>query len=315
MSKNIRQTLFPLLAALIWGTAFSAQSVASQYVGPLTFNAARNVIAFLALLLLDVASARLVPGRRDMFHLSAAERRQLLAAGAACGIALTLAANMQQLGLSDTSAGKAGFITALYIVIVPVFGLFQKKRPTFLLWISVIIAAAGLYFLCVTGNFTIEPSDFYVLICAFLFALHILVIDHFSGHVDGIQLSCVQFFFAMLLSGAGMLALERPSFHAITQCWLPILYTGFFSSGVGYTLQILAQKDANPTVVSLLLSLESVFAALGGAVLLHERMGGREVIGCVLMLAAILLAQFPAAKGASEKSASTGENPSGPLPQ
>ncbi len=307
MNRNIRQTLFPLLAALIWGTAFSAQSVATAYVGPLTFNAARSLVAFLFLLALDPIVSRLSPGRKTMFQLDAGERRVLLVGGAACGLALALAANMQQLGIAGTSAGKAGFITAMYIVIVPVLGLFQKKRPTPLLWASVAIAVAGLYFLCVNEGFRIERSDFYVLICAFLFSLHILVIDRFSAAVDGIQLSCVQFLVAAVLSGAGMFALEQPSFQALSQCLLPVLYAGFFSSGVGYTLQILAQKDANPTVVSLLLSLESVFAALGGAVLLHERMGSREIVGCVLMLAAVLLAQLPAASGSPRSGAPSRE--------
>jgi len=298
MKRNLRQTLFPLLAALIWGTAFSAQSIASTYIGPLTFNAARNVIAFIALLALDQIAARLSPQRRTMFQLSSGERRRLLIGGAACGVMLTLAVNVQQLGIAGTSAGKAGFITAMYIVLVPLFGLFQKKHPTPLLWCSVGLAAVGLYFLCVTDGFRIEPSDFCILICAVLFSGHILVIDHFSGELDGIQMSCVQFFVAMILSGIGMFALEQPSVHALSQCLLPVLYTGFFSSAVGYTLQILAQKDANPTVVSLLLSLESVFAVLGGAVLLHERMGGREILGCVLMMAAVILAQLPSASGA-----------------
>lgn len=297
MKRTIRQTVFPLLAALIWGTAFSAQSVATTYLGPLTFNAARNVIAFLALLAMDLIAAKLVPGRRNMFQLSSAEKKRLLIGGTACGVALTLACNMQQLGMFGTSAGKAGFITAMYIVIVPLFGLFQRKRPSLLLWVSVALAVVGLYFLCVTEGFSVELSDFFILICAVLYAVHILVIDHFSCELDGIQMSCVQFFVAMLLSGIGTFVLEQPTVQAVSQCLLPILYTGLFSSAVGYTLQILAQKDANPTVVSLLLSLESVFAVLGGAVLLHERMGGREIIGCVLMMAAVILAQLPSAAG------------------
>lgn len=295
MNRNIRQTVFPVLAALIWGLAFSAQSVAAEHMEPFTFNMSRCVVAFVALLLLDVAAARLVPGRQSLFQLPAVKRRRVLTAGACCGAALFLATNMQQLGLGGTSAGKAGFITAMYIVIVPILGLFQKKRPTLLLWTSVGIAVAGLYFLCVTEGFSIVLSDFYVLICAALFAVHIMVIDHFSGEVDGIQMSCLQFLVSGILSCGGMLLLEQPAAESFVICLGPILYTGIFSSGVGYTLQILAQKDANPTVVSLLLSLESVFAALGGALLLHETMGGRELLGCGLMMVAVVLAQLPAA--------------------
>ena len=295
MNRNLRQTVFPLLAALIWGTAFSAQSVAAEHLGPLTFNTARNVIAFLALLCMDLAASRLIPGRRNMFRLSAAEKKQLLSGGAVCGVVLTLAANIQQLGIAGTSAGKAGFITAMYIVIVPLFGLLQKKRPTPLLWASVGIAVAGLYFLCVTDSFRIGVGDFFVLICALLYSVHILVIDHYSAELDGIQMSCLQFFFAMLLSGLGTAIWEQPTATALSLSVVPILYCGLFSSAGGYTLQILAQKDANPTVVSLLLSLESVFAVLGGVVLLHETMGGREILGCLLMLTAVLLAQLPAA--------------------
>lgn len=302
MTRNIRQIVFPLLAALIWGTAFSAQSTASEYVGPLTFNTARNVVAFFALLLLDLAATKLTPGRRNIFQLPAVQKKRLLIGGSACGLALAMAANMQQLGMSGTSAGKAGFITAMYIVIVPLFGLFQKKRPGLLLWISVAIAVSGLYFLCVTESLSIALSDLYVLLCAALYAGHILVIDRYSGELDGIQMSCVQFLVAMLLSSVGMFALEQPTVQAVSKCLLQILYCGLFSSGVGYTLQIMAQKDANPTVVSLLLSLESVFAVLGGVVLLDETMGSREIIGCVLMLAAVLLAQLPAANKSPENS-------------
>ena len=208
---------------------------------------------------------------------------------------LTIASYLQQLGLAETSAGKAGFITAMYIVIVPLFGLFLKRRPTALLWVSVAMAVGGLYLLCVTENLTIAPSDLYVLACAVFFAGHILVVDHFSPIMDGIQMSCVQFLVATALSGAGMFLFETPTLQAVVPCLGAALYAGLLSSGVGYTLQILAQKDANPTVVSLLLSLESVFAALAGAVLLHEEMGPRELGGCALMLLAVVLAQLPAA--------------------
>jgi len=295
MKHNIRQTLLPLLAALIWGTAFSAQSIAAEHMSAFTFNCCRSVVAALFLLALDMAAARAIPGRTSILRLKKEQRRQLLPAGAACGAALFLASYMQQLGMSGTSAGKAGFITAMYIVIVPLLGLFQGKRPTALLWGSVALAVAGLYFLCVTENFSMVTSDLYILICALLFSVHILVIDRFSSEVDGIQMSCVQFAVAALLSALGMFAAEQPSLGAVALCAGPILYAGILSSGVAYTLQILAQKDANPTVVSLLLSLESVFAALGGAFLLGERLERRELLGCLLMLVGVMLAQLPAA--------------------
>lgn len=303
MKRTIRQTVFPILTAFIWGTAFTAQSVGADYVGPLTFNALRSLIAFFALLVLDLAAARLIPGRRSLFQLTGAERRAVLIGGGACGVMLTIASYLQQLGLAETSAGKAGFITAMYIVIVPLFGLFLKRRPTALLWVSVAMAVGGLYLLCVTENLTIAPSDLYVLACAVFFAGHILVVDHFSPIMDGIQMSCVQFLVATVLSGAGMFLFEAPALQAVVPCLGAALYAGLLSSGVGYTLQILAQKDANPTVVSLLLSLESVFATIAGALILGDRMSGKEYLGCVLMLAAVVLAQLPdfRSKQAAEK--------------
>ena len=298
MNRNIRQTLLPLLTAFIWGTAFTAQSIVAQHLGPLTFNAIRSVVAAIAILLLDLAAAKLVKGRRNLFQLTKAEWKRLLIGGSLCGLMLFLASTMQQIGIADTSAGKTGFITAMYIIIVPFFGLFQGKRPTPLLWVSVAMAAGGLYFLCVTDGFTVAPSDLIVLLCAVLFAGHILVVDRFSGGLDGIQMSCVQFFTVVILASAAAFLWESPSLQAVSLCVGPILYCGLLSGGLGYTLQILAQKDANPTVVSILLSTESVFAVLGGAVILHERMGGREIFGCVLMLAAVILAQLP---GSSKK--------------
>ena len=306
MNRNVRQVFFPLLTAFIWGTAFSAQSMATAHLGPLSFNAVRNVVAALALLVTDLAASRIIKGRRSLFQLNGAEWKHLLTGGSLCGLMLILASTTQQIGIADTSAGKTGFITAMYIVIVPLFGLFQGKRPTALLWGSVAVAAGGLYFLCVTESFTVAPSDLVVLLCAVLYAGHILVVDRFGGSLDGIQMSCVQFFTAMVLSGAGALAIEHPTMTSISLCVGPILYCGLLSSGLGYTLQILAQKDANPTVVSILLSMESVFAVIGGAVVLHERMGGREIFGCVLMLVAVILAQLPAATREADAKAGAG---------
>ena len=291
--NRIRQNILPVLAALIWGTAFVAQSVSADHVGPFTFNTARSAVAFLFLLILCLVRRTVQTQKGTAPVVSRQSRKALAVGGLCCGIALTVASFLQQKGLETTTSGKAGFITALYIVIVPVLGLFLKKRAPGAIWISVALAVAGLYCLCVTEDFSIAPGDFYILLCAVCFSVHILVIDHFSGAVDGVALSCVQFFVVAVLSGIGMLATETPSWGAVLLCLGPILYVGIFSSGVAYTLQILAQKDSNPTVVSLLLSLESVFATLAGAVILKDKMSGREIFGCVLMLAAVVLAQLP----------------------
>lgn len=296
-TNRIRQNVFPVLAALIWGTSFVAQSVSTEFVGPFTFNAARNVVAFfflLALCLLLRAKRRRDPG--SSAETDPAAGRKLIVGGLCCGTALTVAAFLQQKGLETTTSGKAGFITALYIVIVPIMGIFLKKKAPRIIWVSVVLAVIGLYFLCITEGFSVTIGDFYTLLCAFCFAAHILVIDHFGQFVDGIELSCAQLGVAGVLSGIGMLLTETPSVEAVLACLGPILYVGILSSGVAYTLQILAQKDSNPTVVSLLLSLESVFATLAGAVILHDRMSGREYFGCLVMLAAVVLAQLPEKK-------------------
>ena len=292
--NHVRQNLFPLLAAFIWGTSFVAQSVAADSIGPFTFNAARSAVAFVFLLALSLILWR---ARRNTFAAEPEPRtgtwRDLLIGGLCCGAALAVASFLQQKGLETTTAGKSGFITAMYIVIVPVLGIFLKRKAPRTVWISVVLAVVGLYCLCMTGSLSVNEGDFYTLLCAFCFSAHILVIDHFTQKVDGVQLSCAQFFVVTVLSSLGMLATETPTWEALQTSALPILYVGIFSSGVGYTLQILAQKDSNPTVVSLLLSLEAVFATVAGAVILHDQMSGREYLGCVLMLAAVILAQLP----------------------
>lgn len=296
-SNQIRQSVFPVLAALIWGTAFVAQSVSADYVEPFTFNAVRAAVAFVFLLILSVVFRRL---RRRDFAGSAAPRpharRDLVLGSLCCGAALTLATNLQQKGLETTTSGKAGFITALYIVIVPVAGLLFRRRVPRAVWLGVVLAVAGLYCLCINEGFTVSSGDIYILLCAVCFSAHILVIDHFTQKVDGVDMSCGQFLVVTVLSVIGMLATEHPSLSAILRCAGPILYVGVFSSGVAYTLQILAQKDSNPTVVSLLLSLESVFATVAGALILGDWMSGKEYFGCVLMLAAVVLAQLPERK-------------------
>ncbi|MCI2058268.1 MAG: DMT family transporter [Oscillibacter sp.] len=290
----VRQTVLPLLAALIWGTAFVAQSIGAEYVGPFTLNAVRSAIAVVVLLFAGAVFKRLQkeppaqsPENNPHYY------RDLAIGGTACGAALTLATNFQQAGIATTSSGKAGFITALYIVIVPVLGIFVKKRVSWPIWISVALAVAGLYFLCVREQFTVAPGDVYLVLCALCFSVQILLVDHYVEKVDGLALSCVQFLVVAAVSGILMLRYETPTAQALYRCMWPLLYLGVFSNGVAYTLQILAQKGSNPTVVSLLLSLEAVFATLAGALILHDRMIGREYAGCALMLCAVVLAQIP----------------------
>lgn len=292
-SNFVRHTVFPLLAALIWGTAFVAQSLCTDYIEPMTFNALRGLIASITLGVVYFIYKRASDKVRKPQPI---DKKKLIFGSLWCGVFLTLASNMQQLGIGGTSAGKAGFITALYIVIVPVLGIFIGKKTNIKIWISVIIATAGLYFLCMNEKMTISPWDFYVFICAILFSVHILVIDHYTEYVEGILLSLGQFVVVTILSGLGMLLFENPSMSAIVKCVAPTLYVGIFSSGVAYTLQIISMKGANPTKVSLLLSLESVFSVLAGALILLERLSLREYFGCVLMFLAVILSQLPAFK-------------------
>mgnify|MGYP003821651111 CR=1 FL=1 len=302
MKQNtVRRTVFPILAAFIWGTAFVAQSIGAEYVGPLTFNTARSAIASAVLLAVSWIFRRI--RRRDFAGEARPDpryRRELLPGGLCCGCILTVAANLQQLGLKTTTSGKAGFLTAMYIVLVPVFGLFFHKRVAPTIWVSVGLAVAGLYFLCIGEGFSISRGDLYMIACSVCYTVHILAIDHFTRYVDGVELSCAQFLVMTVLSGAGMLLFETPSFSGLHACLGALLYAAVFSSCIAYTLQILAQKDANPTVLSLLLSLESVFAVLAGALVLHDHMSGREYFGCALMLCAVVLAQLPGRRPAGE---------------
>ena len=289
--NRVRQNVLPLVTAMIWGTAFVAQSVGAEYMGPFTFNTARAVIAFF--FLLGLCGLREVWRRRRGETAAPASRRDLILGGLSCGAALTVASFFQQKGLETTTPGKAGFITALYIVLVPLAGLALGKKVPRALWLGVALAVAGLYCLCVTEEFSITGGDLYVLVCAFCFTVQILAVDHFTNRVDGVALSCAQFLVMSLLSAAGALGETPPSLALLPEYLGPVLYVGVFSSGVAYTLQILAQKDSNPAVVSLLMSMESLFAAIAGALILGSRMTGREYLGCALMLAAVVLAQLP----------------------
>lgn len=280
------------MAALIWGTAFVAQSVSADLVPPFTFNTVRSAVAIVpAGIMLAVFTA--VQKRRGTYERPSGGMRSLIIGGIFCGTVLCVASSFQQTGLGETDAGKASFITALYIVLVPLLGLLFKRRTGITTAISVAIAVVGMYLLCIGEDFSVQGSDMYVLVCALCFAVHILVIDYFAPKTDGIALSLVQFIVCAIESGILAVFFERPSLDSIIASLGSILYVGIFSSGVAYTLQILAQKGSDPTVVSLLLSLESVFGALAGAIILHEVMSGREYLGCVLMLCAVMLAQIP----------------------
>lgn len=292
--NQMRQVVFPILAAFIWGTAFVAQDLCADSIGTFAFNATRYFIAVLALLVVILISDKL---KKNKPTLTAQEKKagskQLWLGGLCCGAALAIASNFQQAGLvAGTDAGKAGFITALYVVLGPVFGLFFKRKVSFPTWIAVVLSVVALYLLCIKGDFSLAPGDLLVLVCAVCFAVHILVIDHFTAYCDGVKLSCLQFLFAGIISTICMFIFEDVDFAAILSCALPLLYVGIFSCGVGYTLQILAQKDSNPTVVTILLSLESVFAVIAGAIILKQQMTVREYIGCAIMFAAVVLAQI-----------------------
>ena len=284
-----------LLTAFIWGTAFVAQSVGMDYLEPFTFNGVRCLIGAIALLPCIWFFNRGKEKENKINDENA--KRDLIKGGIACGILLFAASSLQQIGLVYTAAGKAGFITAFYIVLVPVFGIFLHKNKV---WTAVAIALAGLYFLCITEAFTIGVGDIYVLLCALIFSVHILVVDHYAPKVDGVKLSCIQFLVAGIVSIPFMLILESPKMGNMMTSWFPLIYAGVFSCGIAYTLQILGQKNVNPAIASLILSLESCFSVLSGWVILGERLSARETIGCIMMFAAIILAQIPDKKSSAD---------------
>lgn len=305
-----RNTFFLFLTAMIWGAAFVAQSVSMDYIGPFTFICLRSVIGGLFLIPVIIVldgirkksqneSADVV-NSENILHIETEEKqrlswknKQLIEGGIVCGIFLFFANCFQQTGIQYTTVGKAGFITTFYIIIVPLIGLFFKKYCGILTWIGVVIALAGLYFLCITQKLTIQRGDALILCCSVLYAGQILAIDYYNPFVDGVKMSCIQFLTGGILGAVFMLLFENPSIAMILSATGPILYTGIMSTGVGYTLQIVGQKGLNPTVAALILSLESVFSALSGYLFLHQVLTTRELIGCALMFIAIVLAQLP----------------------
>lgn len=284
-----RKNAFMLfLTAFIWGTAFVAQSMGMDYLGPFGFNGIRSLIGGVALL-----PCIYILGKINKNSNEKGDVKTLAAGGICCGLALFAASSMQQIGIQYTTAGKAGFITAFYIVLVPVFGIFLGKKTGWKIWLAVALALAGLYFLCITESFSVGRGDIYVFIGALLFTVHILVIDYFAPRTDGVKMSCIQFFVAGILSMFPMAAFETNTVEGIMRSWGPLLYAGVLSCGVAYTLQIIGQKNMNPTVASLILSLESCISVLAGWAILGEQLSVREGVGCILMFAAIVLAQIP----------------------
>ena len=286
---KLKNALLLALTAFIWGTAFVAQSVGMEYIGPFTFNGVRSIIG--AITLVPCILIQKKSGRKIIEEGSSG--KDLIAGGLLCGALLFVASSLQQIGIKYTSAGKAGFITSCYIVIVPLIGIFMKKTSGWKTWAAVVLALAGLYCLCITDGFTVRKGDIFIFLCAMAFSAHILVIDYFSPRVNGIVLSCIQFLVCGAASIPCMFVFEPHDMAAIISAWMPVLYAGVLSCGVAYTLQIIGQRNVNPTIASLILSLESCFSVLAGWVILHEKLSMKESLGCVLMFTAIILAQLP----------------------
>ncbi len=299
---QLRGAALLMLTALIWGTAFVAQSVGMDHLGPFAFTAVRNYIGFVTLLPVIALAARMRTGKAEEEPNAPVLKKWTMPLwGTACGLLLGSATLLQQAGMQTASPGKAGFLTALYIVIVPVLGIFLGRRPGWKVWTGVVLALIGAYLLSVKGGEGIATGDLLVIGSAVVFSLHILVVDFVPAGVDGVKLSCVQFLVAALLSTVLALLFEKFTLSDVLSAWVPLLYTGVISSGVGYTLQILGQRTVNPTVASLILSLESVFAAFAGWVLLSQPLSLKELVGCALVFAAVVLAQLPGRKGEKQK--------------
>ncbi len=292
--KHFMGNILLLLASFVWGIAFVAQTEGMEFVGPFTFQGSRFVIAVVVLIPVMLISDSFKKKQGIYVPLTKEQTRYHIKGGIVCGIILTIAANIQQVALQYTTAGKGGFITAMYILFVPLAGIFLKKRISLKVWIGVVVAVAGLYFLCMNESLSVNKGDVLLLLCAVAFTFHIMVIDKYSPGCDGIRLSIVQFTTAAIISVTIMLIVEKPQLNDLVSAWLPIAYAGALSCAGGYTLQIIGQKYAtNATVASLLMSLESVFSVLAQMAILKDIPSSREFLGCALMFGAIILAQLP----------------------
>lgn len=306
-----------MLTSFIWGSAFVAQSSGMDYVGPYTYNMARNVLAFLFLIPVIYVIGKKKGGTDNagsgtgIDDTASGEAnwksillpdRTTLVGGIYCGLVMAVASSLQQIGITMTTAGKAGFITALYIILVPLMGVFIGKKIPRIIWFCVVLAMAGFYLLCVKEGFSISKGDILVLFCSLGFSVHIMTIDYFTSKgVDGVKMACIQFAVAAIVMTPVMFALENPSVSGLLSAWMTIAYAGILSSGVGFTLQIVAQKDTDPTTATLIMSLESVFAAVSGCLFLNEVLLPKEILGCILVFVAVILAQVPLPVKSKEK--------------
>lgn len=291
--NKLKGELLLMITAIIWGTSFITQKLGMNYIEPFTFGATRFILGSLCLMMviwfLDYQKKK--QEAKTGIVSKSMRPRDLFVGGVLCGVALFFGASFQQIGIVETTAGKAGFITALYILLVPIFGLFMRKRVDLLTWAGVGVAVIGFYLLCVTEGFTVQRGDVIVLIGTVFWALQIIVVDIFNDRTDGVKLSCVQFVTAGILSWIAAFIFETPKLADILACYGPILYTSIMVVGVAFTLQIIGQKSTPPTVAAIILSLESAFAAISGAVFLGETMNGRELAGCALVFVAVLMTQ------------------------
>lgn len=292
-NTSLKSSMLLFLAAFIWGVAFVAQSVGMDYMGPLSFNGARFLMGSAVLLPLVIYRRK----QNRKAGVLPADTKITIKGGVCCGLALCTAALLQQYGIMHTTVGKAGFITTLYIIMVPIFGIFLKKRVPGKVWIGAMIAAAGMYLLCMSEKLSLGKGDGLVFLCAIVFSVHILVIDYFSPKADGVEISCIQFLTAGVIASIGALLFENPQLSQFIAGIIPLAYAGILSSGVAYTLQVVGQKNVEPTIASLILSMESVVSMLAGWVLLHQALTKRELFGCALVFAAVVLVQLPDRKG------------------
>ena len=293
--KRFFGSLLLVFVAFIWGTAFVFQRVGMDLIEPVTFSASRMTLSALAVGMVSICQRKRTASETK--EKEKAGFRNTITGGVCCGAFIAFASIFQQMGIVHTAAGKAGFITALYILIVPVIGfLLFRRRLSLLVWLAVLLGVAGMYLLCMTEQFFLAPGDIFLIICAVLFSGHILCCDWFAGKGNPIRISAVQFVTAAVISWIAAFIMESPGPEKVASAVIPILYCGIISGGVGYTLQMVAQKYTEPTVASLLMSLESVFAVLAGTLFLHEHMSTRELLGCVMMFIAIVIVQLPVKK-------------------